>query len=52
MTAAGLIAALQDVPADTLIYTWSVDGGRAPVVSVDYFAVEEHGFVDLTAGPE
>ena len=52
MTAAELIAALQEVPADTLIYTWSVDGNRAPVVSVDNFAVSTHGFVDLNAGLE
>jgi hypothetical protein len=52
MTARELIAALQDVPAETLIYTWSVDGGRAPVVSVDNFALQEHGFLDINTGPE
>lgn len=52
MTAAELIAALQAVPAETMVYMWTVHGGRAPVVSVDDFAVDAHGFVDLNAGPE
>jgi hypothetical protein len=52
MTARELIAALQEVPADTKVYLWTVDGDRAPVVSFDNFAVDEHGFVDLNAGPE
>ena len=52
MTARELIAALQEVPADTKVYMWTVDGGRAPVVNVDNFAVDGHGFVDLNTGPE
>ena len=52
MTAAELIAALQEVPAETMVYMWTVHGGRAPVISVDDFAVDAHGCVDLNVGPE